>query len=60
LAELRARVNDLPAPLDPLPAFCASEVSIAEMKRQSPSKGALAEIVDPALLAVSTKPVVRR
>jgi indole-3-glycerol phosphate synthase len=52
LAELQARVGDVPAPLDPLPAFRAPGVSIlAEVKRQSPSKGALAEIADPAFLA---------
>jgi indole-3-glycerol phosphate synthase len=52
LAELQARAGDLPAALDPLPAFRAPGVSIvAEVKRKSPSKGALAEIADPAFLA---------
>jgi indole-3-glycerol phosphate synthase len=52
LAELRARVADAPPALDPLPAFRAPGVSIiAEVKRKSPSKGALAEIPDPASLA---------
>jgi indole-3-glycerol phosphate synthase len=38
---------------DPMPAFRASGVSvIAEVKRASPSKGALATIDDPAALAV--------
>jgi indole-3-glycerol phosphate synthase len=51
-AELEARVADLPAALDPLPGFRASGVSIiAEVKRKSPSKGALADIPDPAALA---------
>jgi indole-3-glycerol phosphate synthase len=52
LAELRARVTGLPVPLDPLPAFRAPGVSIiAEVKRKSPSKGALSDIPDPAFLA---------
>src|SRR5689334_23694236 len=39
--------------LDPMPAFRANGVSvIAEVKRCSPSKGALAAISDPAQLAV--------
>src|SRR5512144_671513 len=38
--------------LDPMPRFRASGVSvIAEVKRSSPSRGALADIADPASLA---------
>jgi indole-3-glycerol phosphate synthase len=52
LAELRARVADAAPAVDPLPAFRAPGVSIiAEVKRKSPSKGALADIPDPASLA---------
>jgi indole-3-glycerol phosphate synthase len=52
LAELKARVADTPPALDPLPGFRAPGVSIiAEIKRESPSKGALADIPDPAWLA---------
>ncbi|WP_320777413.1 indole-3-glycerol phosphate synthase TrpC [Streptomyces sp. CRN 30] len=52
LAELRSRAGDMPPALDPLPAFRAPGVSvIAEVKRKSPSKGALADIPDPASLA---------
>jgi indole-3-glycerol phosphate synthase len=52
LSDLRSRVADLPPALDPLPAFRSPEVSIiAEVKRASPSKGALADIPDPAFLA---------
>jgi indole-3-glycerol phosphate synthase len=52
LAELRSRVADAPPALDPLPAFRAPGVSIiAEVKRRSPSKGALGDIPDPARLA---------
>lgn len=52
LAELRSRVADAEPALDPLPAFRAPGVSIiAEVKRKSPSKGALADIPDPASLA---------
>jgi indole-3-glycerol phosphate synthase len=44
----------LPAPRDPMPAFRASGLSvIAEVKRSSPSKGALADIPDPAALATA-------
>ena len=42
----------MPAALDPMPAFREPGVSIiAEVKRKSPSKGALADIPDPAELA---------
>jgi indole-3-glycerol phosphate synthase len=52
LAELKSRISDMPAALDPLPRFRQPELSIiAEVKRSSPSKGALAEIPDPAALA---------
>jgi indole-3-glycerol phosphate synthase len=52
LAELRSRVADMPPPLDPLPALSSPGVAIiAEVKRKSPSKGDLADIADPALLA---------
>jgi indole-3-glycerol phosphate synthase len=52
LAELRSRVADMAPALDPLPAFGLPGVSIiAEVKRKSPSKGELADIPDPALLA---------
>ena len=52
LDRLRDLANLRPAPRDPMPAFRASGVSvIAEVKRQSPSKGHLAEIGDPAELA---------
>ncbi|MER6378753.1 indole-3-glycerol phosphate synthase TrpC [Streptomyces sp. NPDC001250] len=52
LAELRSRAADAAPALDPLPGFRAPGVSIiAEVKRKSPSKGALADIPDPASLA---------
>lgn len=52
-AELRSRAADAAPAIDPLPAFRAPGVSIiAEVKRRSPSKGALADIPDPASLAV--------
>ncbi|WP_435821061.1 indole-3-glycerol phosphate synthase TrpC [Micromonospora musae] len=52
LAELKARVADTPPALEVLPRFRAPGVSIiAEVKRSSPSKGALADIPDPAALA---------
>lgn len=51
-ADLRAALADVDPPRDPMPHFrgAASSV-IAEVKRRSPSKGALADIPDPAVLA---------
>ncbi len=52
LDDLKERAAKQPAARDPLPRLRASGVSvIAEVKRSSPSKGALAEIADPAALA---------
>jgi indole-3-glycerol phosphate synthase len=52
VAELRAQAADAPPPRDPMPHFRAAGSSvIAEVKRRSPSKGALAAIPDPAALA---------
>lgn len=52
LDELAARVATMPPTRDPMPAFRAPQLAvIAEVKRSSPSKGALAEIPDPAALA---------
>lgn len=52
LTELRAALADVDPPRDPMPAFRAAGSSvIAEVKRKSPSKGALADIPDPAVLA---------
>ena len=52
LDELVAEVATLPSTRDPMPGFRASGLAIiTEVKRSSPSKGALAEIPDPARLA---------
>ena len=50
--DLKAAARRAPEALDPMPRFRAEGVSvIAEVKRSSPSKGALAAIADPARLA---------
>jgi indole-3-glycerol phosphate synthase len=52
LDRLKERVQHIDPALDPMPVFKGPGVSvIAEVKRSSPSKGALAEITDPAALA---------
>src|SRR6478752_2077787 len=54
LNELLAHLAEAPAPRDPMPHFRGVGSSvIAEVKRKSPSKGALAEIPDPASLAAA-------
>src|SRR4051794_16398610 len=53
-ADLRARILDAPPARDPMPAFGRPGSSvIAEVKRRSPSRGDLADIPDPAVLAAS-------
>jgi indole-3-glycerol phosphate synthase len=53
VGELRAALADVDPPRDPMPHFRAPGSSvIAEVKRRSPSKGDLADIPDPASLAV--------
>ncbi len=52
LADLMDAVSGMPPTLDPMPVLGSGGLSvIAEVKRSSPSKGALAEIPDPASLA---------
>lgn len=54
LDEVARAAAAAPAPLDPMPAFRTPRLSvIAEVKRSSPSKGALAAIDDPAALAAA-------
>ena len=51
-ADLRAALSDVDPPRDPMPALSTPGSSvIAEVKRRSPSRGDLAEILDPAALA---------
>jgi indole-3-glycerol phosphate synthase len=51
-ADLRAALADVAPPRDPMPLLRARGSSvIAEVKRRSPSKGALADIPDPAALS---------
>jgi indole-3-glycerol phosphate synthase len=51
-ADLRAALADVAPPRDPMPHFRGPGLSvIAEVKRRSPSKGDLAEIPAPAVLA---------
>ena len=52
LDELKRRVETVPDPIDAMPVLSQGGVGvIAEVKRSSPSKGSLATIDDPAVLA---------
>ena len=54
LVDLRAALADVDPARDPMPHFRAPGSSvIAEVKRKSPSKGELADIPDPAVLAAA-------
>ncbi|MCW2834951.1 MAG: indole-3-glycerol phosphate synthase [Nocardioides sp.] len=54
LRDVRAALADVDRPRDPMPVFRGAGSSvIAEVKRKSPSKGALADIPDPAALATA-------
>ena len=52
LEQVKERASMTSAPRDPRPTFTGEDVCvIAEVKRESPSRGPLAEIADPAALA---------
>ena len=52
MAQISEALDSAPVVRDPLSTLLNNEMSlIAEVKRASPSKGALASIVDPAALA---------
>jgi len=54
LNDLVAKISEVNPVIDVLPSLQSSNLSvIAEVKRSSPSKGALAQISDPAALALS-------